>query len=149
MQSIRACRAHHHLYDQNISLALRRACSSPVFFSYSYQVNHDLLANILNRQQRKKFSKYICFVLNLFKSLVKLFHTNSIISIRPRNLHTNLYYAANLCFEITQVIQNNSLIELTAKHMTWYFWLNSDKINSTHCKIFQICHRENQPRKNC
>ena len=50
----------------------------------------------------KNLSKYICFVLNLFKSLVKPFHTNSIISMRSRNLHTSLYYAANLCFEITQ-----------------------------------------------
>ena len=92
--------------------------------------------------REKNLSKYI-YVFNLFKSLGKHFHTNSIISIRPRNLHINLSFAANLSF------QRNSLIELTAKHMTWCFWLNSDKINSTHCKICQICHREKLPQKNC
>ena len=146
MQSIQVCKAHHHLYDQNISLSLQRACSSLVFFSYSYQVNQYSLANISNSSE-KNLSIYICSVLNLFKSSAKLFHTNSIISIRPRNLHTNLYSAANLSFEIIHFFQSNSLIELTAKHTTWCFWLNSDKINSIRCKICQICQGNDASKK--
>ena len=37
-------------------------------------------------------------------------------------------------------ILKNRLIELKVKHKTC-FWLRSDEISSTHCKIFQICHR--------
>ena len=61
------------------------------------------------------------------------------------NLGTNLYSA--FVFDITNIFSRptvfkNNLIELTAKHMIQSFWLSSDKINCTLCKICQKSHWE-------
>ena len=64
------------------------------------------------------------------------------------NLGTNLYFAyLAFVFDITQIFSRSTvfktnLIELTASHMIWSFWLSSEKINSTLCKICQTCHLE-------
>ena len=90
------CRAFNHVQPTTIcmvqifhlhhrELALPRSS----FLTVTKLTNiHQPIFKIDSRE--KNLSKYICSVLNLFKSLVKLFRTNSIISIKPRNLHTNL-----------------------------------------------------------
>ena len=94
-----------------------------------------------------------CYVSNLL-NLVKLFHINSIISTGPYEFRCQSILCCQPLFLISlkffsrSTVFKNNLIELTASHMIWSFWLSSDKINSTLCKICQTCHWEVTTKKN-
>ena len=99
----------------------------------------------------------LCRYFNLFtRNLLKLFHTNSMIGLRPWEIYTSIYILLlTFCFWCYSNCQTfskatifkDSLIKLAAKQINLHFWLSSDRITSTHCKICQICQRKNLPQK--